>query len=103
MAGENDFLIVMTLLIMALVIFIAWMAGTSKGNLGRMEIVAAVHTAKTDVGWTYERYRIEYLRMTWASMKVDAKREYIRAWGQPRWTLPSRGPVHDYLETAPTG
>ena len=99
MAGENDFLI--ALVIMGIVIFIAWIAGSSKGNLSRMEVVAAVHTAKTEVGWTYERYRIESLRMEWCAMPLEAKREYIRSWGHPVWVKPSKGPLVEYLDKVP--
>jgi len=90
MTGDTVYIFV--LLIMAVVIFIAWLAGSSTGNLSRAEVAAAVHTAKTEVGWTYERYRIESLRMEWCAMPLEAKREYIRSWGHPVWVKPSRGP-----------
>ena len=89
-ADDSEFMIVLA--IMFGVVLIAWIAGSSKGNLSRMEVVAAVHTAKTEVGWTYERYRIESLRMEWCAMPLEAKREYIRSWGHPVWVKPSRGP-----------
>jgi len=91
MAGESDFVI--ALLIMAVVIFIAWVAGSSKGNLSRMEVVAAVHTAKTEVGWTYERYRLESLRIDYMALSPQARQEYVRMWGRPLWALPSRDTV----------
>jgi len=99
MASENDFLI--ALVIMGVVILIAWVAGSSKGNLSRMEVVAAVHTAKTEVGWTYEHYRIETLRMQWMTMPLEGKREYIRSWGHPTWSKPSKGAEMEYIGKAP--
>jgi hypothetical protein len=77
-------------LIMGLVIYTAWIAGSSKGHLSRMEDVAAVHTARTEVGWTYERYRLESLRLDWLNLSPQARAEYTRTWGRPKWAMPSR-------------
>ena len=63
----------------------AYGAGKGTHNLARMEITAAVQTAKQEVGWQYQRYRIESLRMDWCSLSVDARREYMRLYGRPKW------------------
>jgi hypothetical protein len=73
----------LVLAIIAAVIF-----GRGSQNLSRMEIVAAVTTAKREVGWTYEKYRIEALRMEWMALAPEVRKEYIRAYGRPKWTTP---------------
>jgi len=69
--------------------FSAYMAGRRSHNLARMEIAAAVGTAKQEVGWTYERYRLESLRMDWVALPSSARAEYRRSWGEPTWSRPS--------------
>lgn len=91
MASENDFII--ALVIMGIVILGAWLAGSSKGNHSRLELVAAVHTARSEVGWTYERYRLESLRIDFMALSPQSRQEYVRMWGRPKWAMPSRDTV----------
>jgi len=80
-------------LIMGLVIVTAWIAGSSKGHLSRMEDVACVHTARTEVSWSYERYRLESLRIDFMALSPQSRQEYVRMWGRPKWAMPSRDTV----------
>lgn len=63
----------------------AYTFGRQASSLARMELVAAVQVAKQEVGWEYQRYRIEALRMDWVALDVAARKEYVRQWGRPRW------------------
>jgi hypothetical protein len=72
----------------------AFALGRQTTNLHRMEIAAAVSVAKSEVGWTYERYRIESLRMDWVAMTVEARKEYVRTWDRPAWAKQSTGKAH---------
>jgi len=96
MTGDTVYIFV--LLIMAVVVFIAWVAGSSTGHMSSRELVAAVHTARSEVGWTFERFRIESLRIDWLALTPQARQEYVRSWGRPTWAMPSRGLVDDFTE-----
>jgi len=87
---DNEISWLIGLFMIGMVVVLAWILGNSHGHLARMELVAAVHTAKTEVGWTYERYRLESLRMDWLALAPQARAEYSRSWGRPRWAFPSK-------------
>ena len=99
MTGDTVYILV--LLIMAVVILIAWIAGSSTGNTSRMELVAAVQTARSEVGWTYERYRLESLRIDWLALTPQARQEYVRSWGRPKWALAPPGAHEEYPNRPP--
>lgn len=101
MSEAGDIWIAMAIVLGMVVL--AFIAGSSRGNLSRMEVVAAVHTAKQEVGWTFERYRIESLRMQWMALPLEARREYLQTWGRPTWSKDSKGPVLQYLGKHPDG
>ena len=63
----------------------AFLAGKGSGNLARMEVTAAVQVAKQEVGWEYQRYRIEAMRMDWVNLSPEARKEYVRTWARPKW------------------
>jgi len=71
-------------------------AGRHTGNLARMEMTAAIQTAKTEIGWQYERFRLQTLRMDWLNMDTQARLEYIRRWGTPSW-------AHASVKSEPPG
>lgn len=77
-------LVIASVILVGLAIGVIGM-GRSSNRLARMEIAAMVNVAKQEVGWEYERYRIEWLRMTWLTMPLEARREYTRRFGAPRW------------------
>lgn len=84
MSEADMYLMVLGIVIGAMTL-IAYGAGKGTHNLARMEITAAVNTAKQEVGWEYQRYRIESMRMDWCNMSVDGRREYMRLYGRPKW------------------
>jgi hypothetical protein len=59
--------------------------GRTGRALDRMEIAAAANVAKQETTWQWEKYRIETLRMQWLTMPIEARREYARRYGAPRW------------------
>ena len=72
----------------------AFVMGRQTMNLHRMEIAAAVSVAKQEVGWNYERYRIEALRIDWMALPIETRKEYVRQWGRPTWAGVSNKPEH---------
>lgn len=77
----------------------AYMTGRKSHSLARMEVTAAVQVAKQEVGWQYERYRIQALRMDWVALEPSARKEYVRTWGRPSWA--GTAPDPDPLEGVP--
>ena len=71
--------------LMGLFVVLAWVLGRQSGNLARCEITAAVQVAKQEVGWEYQRYRIEALRMDWVALSPQARKEYCHTWSRPKW------------------
>lgn len=63
-----------------------YMAGRNSGNLARMELTACLQVAKTEVGWQYERFRLQTLRMDWLALSSQSRQEYVRRWGHPSWS-----------------
>jgi hypothetical protein len=63
----------------------AFLAGRSSNRLAWMELSAAINVAKQEVGWEYQRYRIQALRMDWMALDPVARQEYVRRWGRPKW------------------
>jgi len=85
-----DIVDLLSALFLLAIVLTAFLVGRQSNNLARMELTAAVSVAKQDVGWTYERYRLEAMRMEWLSLPVEARREYLRTWGRPTWAKASR-------------
>lgn len=77
----------------------AFAFGKGAGSLARMEISAAVNVAKQEVGWEYQRYRIQALRMDWVALPIEARKEYVRVYGRPQWA--ARVTEDDPLEGVP--
>ncbi|GAG55884.1 unnamed protein product [marine sediment metagenome] len=75
----------------------AYLAGRNSHNLARMEVTAAVQVAKQEVGWEYQRYRIESLRMDWLALKHQSRQEYVQRWGRPLWAK-DRGDPTDHRD-----
>ena len=82
---------ILVLGLMCLFLVMAWLLGRQTSNLGLMAQTAAATTASREVGWTYERYRLESLRIEWMALPEDARASYCRTWGTPKWALPSHG------------
>ena len=93
--NPDDVFVLVLAFVVGTVFVGAYMAGRNTSNLARMEVTAAIQTAKQEVGWTYERYRIEALRMDWVALMPEARREYVHTWGRPRWALPARAGPRD--------
>jgi len=78
--------------VLATVAFSFFMAGRQTTTLARMEIQAAVNVAKQEVGWEYQRLRLQSMRMDWVRLPVEARKEYERRWGNPTWSKESSQP-----------
>ena len=82
---------VVVLGLMCLFLVMAWLLGRQTTHLNRMEQTAAVTVASREVSWTYEKHRLESLRIDWMALTDDARASYCRSWGTPKWALPSQG------------
>lgn len=66
-------------------VLVAFLMGRQSHKLHLSELTAAISIAKQDIGWTYERYRLQVMRMDWVSLPPEIRKEYIRMFGRPAW------------------
>lgn len=67
------------------IIVLAFRLGRQSNALAAMEVKAAAQVVKQEVGWEFQRYRIESLRMDWVALDPSARKEYTRTWPRPKW------------------
>jgi hypothetical protein len=87
-ADTMDFLVAAGLLGLLLSSFLM---GRQSHRLHLAEMTAAIAIAKQDIGWQFERYRLEVMRMEWIALPIETRKEYVRTWGRPTWTRQSTG------------
>ena len=85
-----NFMVAMGLVCLVLVSFLM---GRQSHRLHQMELTAAISIAKHDIGWTFERFRIQTMRMEWVALPPQIRKEYIRMYGRPTWAKQSAGQV----------
>ena len=80
-----DMIDLLSALFLVAIVVVAFRLGRQSNTLARMEITAATQVAKQEVGWEYQRYRIEALRMDWVALSPQARKEYCHTWSRPKW------------------